>query len=102
MSTNKNSQWIIGLALLVMGIISLLGSFNVSIPFHKFWIPVILIIVGVLVILLIKRGFSFILGCICLVYGVLLLLMTLNLFNIAFLWKILPIYWILFGLILLF
>jgi uncharacterized membrane protein HdeD (DUF308 family) len=102
MSAKKSSQVVIGLALLVMGIISLLEVFNVLKPFQQWWLPIILIIVGVLVILNNKKGFSFILGCLCLVYGVLLLLMTFNLFSIAFLWKILPIYWVLFGLILLF
>jgi hypothetical protein len=100
MATKKGSPFYIGLALLVIGFLSLLEHLNVISPFQKWWLPIILIIVGILVVMS-RKGIVNILGWICVVYGALLLLMTLGVFSLAFLVQILPIYWILFGLILL-
>jgi len=100
MATKKGSPFYIGLALLVIGIISLLEHLDVISPFQKWWLPIILIIVGILVVMS-RKGIVNILGWICVAYGALLLLMTLGVFSLAFLVQILPIYWILFGLILL-
>jgi len=96
----KGSAFYIGLALLVIGIISLLVALNVISPFHQWWLPIILIIVGILVIIN-RKDICNILGWICLVYGVVLLLMAIGLFHVAFLWQIsMPVFFILFGLIL--
>jgi hypothetical protein len=96
----KGSAFYIGLALLVIGIISLLEVFDVISPFHHWWLPIILIIIGILVIIN-RKDICNILGWICLVYGVVLLLMTIGLFHVAFLWQIsMPVFFILFGLIL--
>jgi hypothetical protein len=100
MATKKGSAFYIGLALLVIGIISLLVALNVLKPFHEWWVPIILIIIGILVIIN-NKGICNILGWICLVYGVVLLLMTLGLFYVAFLWQIADaVFFILLGLIL--
>jgi len=99
MATKKGSAYYIGLALIVIGIISLLVALNVISPFQEWWLPIILIIVGILVIMN-RKGTCNILGWICIVYGALLLLMTLGVFSVAFLWQISPIFFILFGLIL--
>ncbi|UCH97341.1 MAG: hypothetical protein JSV88_10955 [Candidatus Aminicenantes bacterium] len=100
MATKENCTFYIGLALLVIGIISLLESFSVFKTFQSWWLPIILIIIGILVITT-RKGIVGILGGICLVYGALLLLMTLGVFSVAFLWQLHPVSWILFGLILL-
>lgn len=99
MGTKKGIPLFIGLALLAIGFISLLATFNVVSISKTWWLPIILIIVGILVIMNSKGNVN-ILGWICLVYGAVLLLMTIGLFNIAFLWKLAPVSWILFGLIL--
>ena len=99
MATKKGSAYYIGLALLVIGIISLLVALNVISPFQEWWLPIILILVGILVIMN-RKGLCNILGWICIAYGALLLLMTLGVFSVAFLWQISPIFFILFGLIL--
>jgi hypothetical protein len=99
MANKKGSAFYIGLALVVIGIISLLEALGVFGPFQNWWLPIILIIVGVLVILN-RKDVVNILGWICLIYGALLLLMTLGVFSLAFLWQISAIAWILFGLIL--
>ena len=96
----KGSAFYIGLALLVIGIISLLVALNVISPFHQWWLPIILIIVGILVIIN-RKDICNILGWICLVYGVVLLLMAIGLFHVAFLWQIADaVFFILLGLIL--
>ena len=96
----KGSAFFIGLALLVIGIISLLVALNVISPFHQWWLPIILIIVGILVIIN-RKDICNILGWICLVYGVVLLLMAIGLFHVAFLSHIADaVFFILFGLIL--
>jgi hypothetical protein len=100
MATKKGSAFFIGLALLVIGIITLLVALNVISPFHEWWLPIILIIVGILVIMN-RKDICNVLGWICLVYGVVLLLMTLGVFHVAFLWDIaMAVFFILFGLIL--
>jgi hypothetical protein len=96
----KGSAFYIGLALLVIGIISLLVALNVISQFQDWWLPIILIIIGILVIIN-RKDICNILGWICLVYGVVLLLMTLGLFYVAFLWHIADaVFFILLGLIL--
>lgn len=100
MATKKGSGFYIGLALLVIGIISLLVALNAISDFSKWWLPIILIIVGILVIMN-RKDICNILGWICLVYGVVLLLMALGVFYVAFLVDIaMAVLFILFGLIL--
>ena len=83
----KGSAFYIGLALLVIGIISLLVALNVISQFQDWWLPIILIIIGILVIIN-RKDICNILGWICLVYGVVLLLMAIGLFHVAFLSQI--------------
>ncbi|MFC2155780.1 hypothetical protein ACFLRB_04740 [Acidobacteriota bacterium] len=101
MAAKKNSPFIIGLALTVIGIILLLQALNIASIAQKWWLPIILILVGAMVIMNIKKGIVNILGWICLIYGAVLLLMAFNLFQIAFLWRLTPAFWLLFGFILL-
>lgn len=100
MANKKGSAFFIALALIIIGIITLLQALGVWGDFSQWWIPIILILVGIMVIIKTKAIVQ-ILGWICLIYGVILLLMTLGLFYILFLWTISkPVLWILFGLIL--
>ncbi len=99
MANKKGSAFYIGVALIIIGIITLLQALGVWGDFHAWWMPIILILVGIMVIVSAK-GITNILGWICLIYGVILLLMTIGLFYVAFLWQISSIGWILFGLIL--
>ena len=101
MAAKKSSPFIIGVALFVIGILLLLQALNIASIAQKWWLPIILILVGAMVIMNIKKGTVNILGWICLIYGAVLLLMAFNLFHIAFLWKLSPAYVLLFGLILL-
>ncbi len=100
MATKKSSAFHIGMALIFIGIFSLLEFYNVTRSFRGWWLPIILIIVGILVITS-RRDITNILGWVCLVYGVLLLLATLGVLSVTFLWQIaIPVLLILFGLIL--
>ena len=99
MAAKKSVTLYIALALLVMGVIELLNTFGIVNIGKAWWLPIILILVGLLVIISAK-GMTHILGWICLVYGAILILMTMGLFQVAFLWKIAPASLILFGLIL--
>jgi membrane-anchored protein YejM (alkaline phosphatase superfamily) len=99
MAAKKSIGLYIGLALLVIGTLELLNALG-FITIGNIWIlPVILILVGILVVINTKRTVH-ILGWICLLYGVALLLMNTGLFHSTFLWKISPVSWVLFGLIL--
>lgn len=99
MAAKKGTTFYIGLALVVIGVLQLLHSLGAIKPFQHWWVPIILIIVGILVIIN-RKGTVNILGWICLIYGGLLLLTTLGLFSLPILWQLTPAYWILFGLIL--
>lgn len=101
MAEKKTSPFFIGLALVVIGIIELLGTLKILVINPLWWWAIILIIVGVLVIINIKKGTVCILGWICLVYGVVLLLMAIGLFHVVFILNLHPAAYILFGLILL-
>jgi hypothetical protein len=100
MAEKKVSVTTIGLAMLIFGTLSLLESTGVFSPFRNWWLPVILIVVGLLVVLN-RKGTVRILGWLCLGYGAVLLLMAMGLFHLTFLWQISPIAWIFFGLFLL-
>jgi|GEM_PF-2557446 len=100
MADKKGSPTHIGLALLVIGILGLLESLNVFTSFKQWWMPIIMVIVGIMVIID-RKGVVNILGWILLIYGILILLMVIGLFSLTFLMQIMPISWILFGLILL-
>lgn len=99
MATKKSNTFAIGLALLFIGIFNLLESLSLVSRFRQWWLPVILIVVGILVVLSSKKT-VYLLGWICMVYGALLLLMTVGLLSIPILQKISTAYPLLFGLIL--
>ena len=99
MASKKNNTFIIGLAMLAIGIFSLLERLAIVSPFQAWWLPVILIVVGLLVVLSSKKT-VYLLGWICMITGAVLLLMTVGLFHIPVLWKISTAYPLLFGLIL--
>lgn len=100
MENKKDVVLYVGVTLIVVGIIELLTALNVFPNFSEWWTPIVLIILGILVTLKAK-GTVQILGVITLVYGVILLLMTIGLFYVAFLWQIIDISYILVGLMLL-
>jgi hypothetical protein len=100
MASKKNVASTIGLALVAIGIISLLQALEAVGHFQIWWLPIILICVGILVIINGKK-IVHILGWVCLVYGALLLLITMGLFNIPLLWELKSVIWLLFGLIIL-
>ena len=100
MAAKKGMTLYIGLTLLVIGVIELLGTLNIWHIGKSWWLPILLIILGLLVITGAK-GTVNIMGWICLVYGLVLLLMTIGLFQVAFLWQLGPVSFILFALILL-
>jgi hypothetical protein len=99
MTKKKSTTFYIGLALLAIGIIILLQVLGIVIISQKWWLPVILIAVGLLVILG-RKGPVGILGWIGFLYGAVLLLMAIGLFDIALLWQLSATYPLLFGLIL--
>lgn len=99
MATKKNNKFYIGLALLAIGIFTLLENLAIVSRFQAWWVPVILIVVGILVVLSSKKT-VYLLGWICLIYGAVLLLMTIGLFHFPILWEISTAYPLLFGLIL--
>lgn len=99
MAAKKGVTLYIALALIVIGIIGLLQTLGVMDIAKTWWLPIILIVVGLLVIIG-RKGPVGILGWVCLIYGAVLLLMTIGLFQVAFLWRIAAAYPILFGLIL--
>jgi hypothetical protein len=99
MAAKKSVILYVGLGLLVMGTIQLLSLLG-FIYIASIWaMPVIVTLVGILVAVNGKR-ITQALGWICVIYGIALLLMNTGLFHSPFLWKINPLTWILFGLIL--
>jgi hypothetical protein len=99
MAAKKSVTLYVGLALLVIGTIQLLSVLG-FIHIASIWaLPVVLTLVGILVAVNGKRTEQA-LGWICVIYGVVMLLMNTGLFHSPFLWKISPLTWILFGLIL--
>lgn len=99
MATRKNNVFTIGLALGIIGVISLLEVLTIISPYRGWWLPVILIVVGILVVLRSRRTVYF-LGWLSMVFGAGLLLTTIGLFHLPVLWKIASAYPLLFGLIL--
>ncbi len=99
MTNKKSSSLYIGLALVVIGAISLLNTLGRLHLSKSWWLPIILMIIGLMVIIT-RRGLVSILGWLCLVFGGLLLLGTLNLIHVLFLWELEAVSWVLFGLIL--
>lgn len=99
MATKKSTSFYIGLALLAAGTIVLLQVLGIVFIAQKWWLPVILVVVGLLVILG-RKGPVVILGWIGFLYGAVLLLMAIGLFNINILWQLSAAYPLLFGLML--
>ena len=99
MATKKSTTFYIGLALLIIGAIVLLQVLGIFFISQKWWLPVILLVVGLLVVLG-RKGPAGILGWISFLYGAVLLLMAIGLFNINLLWQLSAAYPLLFGLML--
>jgi len=100
MTVKKEIVFPIAVAMVAYGAIALLESLGVFTPFRAWWLPVILLVVGLLALL--KRKMSTrVLGWICFLYGAALLLMTAGVFHWSLLWRLFPATWVLFGLLLL-
>lgn len=99
MFTRRNDSVYIGLALLLIGVLTLLQQFNVIPIYQHWWLPIILIILGILEIIT-RRGIAQVFAWIVLIIGVVLLLITLNVITISGIWAYFPVLWVLLGLLL--
>jgi len=101
MATNRKDVVFIGLALLLFGALTLLAQFNVIPNYQNWWLPIILIILGILEIIS-RRGIVQVLAWLVLIIGVVLLLITLNVISISGIMDYFSVLWVLLGLLLIF
>ena len=100
MKIKKGTSFFVAVALIAIGALLLLESWNILRHSRQWWLPIILIGLGILVIMT-SKGVVNILGWVLAVYGALLFLMAAGILNLPFLNELQPGIWILFGLILL-
>jgi len=101
METNRKDVVFIGLALLLIGVLTLLQQFNIIPIYQHWWLPIILIILGILEIIS-RRGIVQVLAWLVLIIGVILLLITLNVISISGIMDYFSVLWVLLGLLLIF